>query len=118
MVVDRAACCGIGDWGVPPGIPVAAQITQFPPSAGAVENAEGKRTPGPFQLVRRSGRVIDSRSGADCSGGSVLTIQFQGNRDLCRKGGPRHSNSILPPHTYHLCCHVPLDRENVIRAPS
>ena len=63
MVVDRPSSCGICDRGVPPDIPVATQITQFSPSAGAVENAEGEGAPGPFQLVHRSGRVIDSRSG-------------------------------------------------------
>lgn len=116
MVVDRPACCGFCHRGVPPDIPVATQITQFPPSAGAVENAEGEGAPGPFQLVRRSGRVIDSSSGADCSGESAPAIHCQGNRRLCRNDGPRHSNSILPPHTYHWCCHVPLNRENAIRA--
>ena len=74
MVVDRPACRGICDRGVSSDISVATQITQFPPAAGAVENAEGKRTPGPFQLVGRSGKVIDSSSGAGRSGGSVLSI--------------------------------------------
>ena len=80
MVVDRPSSCGICDRGVPPDIPVATQITQFSPSAGAVENAEGEGAPGPFQLVRRSGRVIDPSSEADCSRGSVVAIQFPGNR--------------------------------------
>ena len=105
MVVDRPACCGFCHRGVPPDIPVATQITQFPPSAGAVENAEGEGAPGPFQLVRRSGRVIDSSSGADCSGESAPAIHCQGNRRLCRNDGPRqlkfhtsstHLSLVLP----------------------
>ena len=105
MVVDRPSCCGICDRGVPPDIPVATQITQFPPSAGAVENAEGEEDPGPFQLVRRSGRVIDSSSRADCPGGSALAIHRQENSWLCRNDGPRqikfhtsstHLSQVLP----------------------
>ena len=51
MVMDRAACCGICNRGIPSDIPPATQITQFPPAEGAVENAAGTRAPEPFQLV-------------------------------------------------------------------
>ena len=62
MVMDRPTRCGICDRGIPSDIPPATQIAQFSPAAGAVENAAGTRAPRPFQLVRQSGRVIDSRS--------------------------------------------------------
>ena len=105
MVVDRPACCGICDRGIPPHIPVATQITQFPPSGEAVENAEGKRAPRPFQLVRRSGRVINSSSGGGLLwkvlpgyplSGQQVALSNDGPRQLKFHSSSTHLSRVLP----------------------